>query len=106
MTEITFVEPDGTKHRVRAENGTSVMRAAVENDVPGVVGECGGSMTCGTCHVYVDDAWQGRTGIRSEEEEFMLEYASEVRPQSRLCCQILVDETLEGLVVHVPASDE
>lgn len=104
MPRIVFREPDGSERHVEADEGMSVMRAAVEHDVPGIVGECGGSMTCATCHVHVDDAWLNRVGPPSEEESFMLEFADDVRPQSRLSCQIAMRPDLDGVVLSVPAT--
>lgn len=104
MAFVTFVEPDGTKFETEVEPGISVMRAAVEKDVPGIIGECAGSMTCGTCHVYVDDAWSDCVGGPGEDEAVILEFAGDVRPTSRLSCQIALTADLDGLVVHVPAT--
>ena len=103
MTKITYVAADGTATEVEAKDGDSVMQTAVANDVDGIVGECGGSMMCATCHVYVDEAWAGRVGERSDGEGDMLECAaSQEKPTSRLSCQIKISPELEGLVVHMP----
>ena len=103
MIKVTYVAHDGTETAIEAEEGTSVMQAAVSNDVDGIVGECGGSMMCATCHCYVDEAWEDRTGQRSDDEDEMLEgAASEVTGRSRLSCQIKLDPSLDGLVVHLP----
>ncbi|ASY64868.1 Ferredoxin, 2Fe-2S [Sinorhizobium sojae CCBAU 05684] len=103
MIKVTYVAHDGTETTVEAEEGTSVMQAAVSHDVEGIVGECGGSMMCATCHCYVDRAWQDRATPRSEDETDMLEgAASEVTERSRLSCQIKLDKSLDGLVVHLP----
>jgi ferredoxin, 2Fe-2S len=103
MIKITYVTADQTETTVEVEEGTSVMQAAVSNDVEGIIGECGGSMMCATCHCYVDEAWVDRTGLRSEDEEDMLEgAASEVTERSRLSCQIKLDPSKDGLVVHLP----
>jgi 2Fe-2S ferredoxin len=103
MPKITYVEHDGTPHTVEAEVGSTVMEAALRNSVPGIVAECGGSCTCATCLVHVDPAWAERTGERSEEEEDMLDFAFDVRPTSRLSCQIKVTEELDGLIVTTPS---
>jgi ferredoxin, 2Fe-2S len=103
MPKITFIEHDGTSRTVEAEIGSTVMETALKNDVPGVVAECGGSCTCATCLVHVDEDWAERTGERSEEEEDQLDNAFDVRPNSRLSCQITVTEELDGLVVHTPS---
>ena len=103
MPSITYVATSGATTRVDAEDSANVMQAAVAHGVDGIVGECGGSMMCATCHVYIDEAFADRTGPRSEGEEEMLEGAvSEIRPSSRLSCQIAISKELDGLVVHLP----
>ncbi len=98
--------PDGTRREVDAAAGTSVMKNAVLNDVPGITAECGGSLMCATCHVYVDPADAGRFPPRADDEEEMLEVTeAEVRETSRLSCQLTVDDTLDGITVHVPEED-
>src|ERR1700730_16042877 len=101
MPTITFIDPDGTTHKVAAEIGSTVMETAMRNDVPGIIASCGGSCACATCHVYVDEAWLAKTGERSTEEEDMLDTAIDVRPNSRLSCQITVTDELDGLTVQV-----
>ncbi|SFJ90726.1 2Fe-2S iron-sulfur cluster-binding protein [Celeribacter neptunius] len=104
MAKITFVQPDGRRQTVEAETGKSVMQVALAHGIDGILAECGGAMMCATCHCYVDD---DRTGTASEGEEDMLDCAeAEVRPTSRLTCQIKVSEALDGLVVHLPEADE
>jgi 2Fe-2S ferredoxin len=103
VAKITFIEHDGTTHTVDAEIGSTVMEAALRNDVSAIVGECGGSCTCATCLVHVDDKWSEIVGPPSSEEEDMLDMAFEVKPTSRLSCQIKVTKELDGLVVHTPA---
>ncbi len=103
MTKIVFVETDGTRHEIDAKNGATIMEVAIQNDIKGIVGECGGACTCATCHVYVDSEWSEKTGDPSAMEEDMLDFASDVRDSSRLSCQIKVSDELDGLVVHVPA---
>lgn len=102
MAKITYIEHDGTEHVVEAENGLTVMEAAIRNMVPGIDADCGGACACATCHVYVDKAWEDRTGQRSSMEESMLDFASEVQDNSRLSCQIKVSDELDGLVVRLP----
>lgn len=102
MPQITFVAPDGTAYEVDARPGQSVMESAVQNGVPGIDAECGGACACATCHVYVDEAWEPRTGEPEVMEEDMLDFAHDVQPNSRLSCQIRVTEDLDGLVVRVP----
>lgn len=102
MPKITFIEPNSTRHEVEADDGMTVMEAAVKNSVPGIEAECGGACSCATCHVYVDDEWREKTGQPDEMEEDMLDFAFDVRDSSRLSCQIKVSDELDGLVVHVP----
>ena len=104
MPKITFIEPDGARREVDAPIGTTVMQAAVQNQVAGIVGVCGGACACATCHVYVDVAWLGKAGPIEEMEEGMLEEAWERRENSRLGCQIQVSLDLDGLQVTVPAA--
>jgi 2Fe-2S ferredoxin len=102
MTKITIVAFDGTRHDIDAENGSTVMENAIRNGVPGIEAECGGACACATCHVYVDDEWKDVVGEPAPMEEDMLDFAYDVRPTSRLSCQIQVSDELEGLVVYVP----
>jgi len=90
MTKITLVAFDGTRFDVDAENGSTVMENAIRNSVPGIEAECGGACACATCHVYVDDAWAEIVGAPEAMEEDMLDFAFDVRPTSRLSCQIKV----------------
>lgn len=102
MAKIVFISHDGTRHEVDADNGSTVMEAAIKNDVPGIEAECGGACACATCHVYVDDAWVEKTGKVDAMEEDMLDFAFEIQPSSRLSCQIRVSDELDGLVVKIP----
>jgi ferredoxin, 2Fe-2S len=104
MARITYVQHDGTRHVVEVASGENVMRGALYNDLPGIVGECGGGLACATCHCYVDDDWTARVGKPSSQDESdMLEStAAEVKSTSRLSCQIIVTDALDGLVVHLP----
>jgi 2Fe-2S ferredoxin len=104
MTKITYIEEaNGTRYETEAENGQTVMETAIMNGVPGIIAECGGACTCATCHVHVDEAWTEKVGGPSMMEEDMLDFAYDVKPTSRLSCQIKVRDDLDGLVVHVPA---
>ncbi len=103
VPKITYIEHDGTPHTAEAELGSTVMETAIRNDIPGIVAECGGGCSCATCLVHVDEAWVERLDPRSEEEETQLDFAYDVRPNSRLSCQIKVTEELDGLVVRTPA---
>jgi 2Fe-2S ferredoxin len=102
MSKLTIVAFDGTRHELDVANGSTVMENAVRNSVPGIEAECGGACACATCHVYVDDAWSATVGPPEAMEEDMLDFAYEVRPTSRLSCQIKMSDALDGLVVHVP----
>jgi 2Fe-2S ferredoxin len=103
MPKVTFFEHDGTRHDVDAENGLSLMRAAVDHSVPGIDADCGGACACATCHVYVDADWLARTGTRTDMEESMLSFAAVTQHNSRLACQIEMNDALDGIVVHLPA---
>jgi len=102
MAKITYIEHDGKTHTVEAQNGTTVMENAIKNGIPGIVAECGGACSCATCHVYVDEEWEAVTGQPQAMEEDMLDFAFDVRPNSRLSCQIRVRPEMDGLVVHTP----
>lgn len=105
MPKVTYVAQDGSREEIDAGDGKSVMKTATGNGVDGIIGECGGNLMCATCHVYVDDDWIETTGTRSEEEDELLEFSvAEVRPNSRLSCQIEMSAELDGLVVHLPKS--
>jgi len=103
MPKITFIEHDGTVHTVDAEVGSTVMETAMKNDISSIVAECGGGCTCATCLVHVDEAWFEIVGKPSSDEEYMMDSAFEVKPTSRLSCQIEVTHKLDGLVVRTPA---
>jgi 2Fe-2S ferredoxin len=102
MTKITYIDNEGTRYDVEAENGSTVMENAIRNGVPGIEAECGGACACATCHVYVDEAFKELVGDPEPMEEDMLDFAFDVRPNSRLSCQIRVRDELDGLVVTVP----
>lgn len=102
MAHITFIGADGTRYEVAAENGSTVMENAIRNAVPGIEAECGGACACATCHVYVDEDWRRAAGEAEPMEQDMLDFAYDVRPNSRLSCQIKVTDALDGLTVTVP----
>jgi ferredoxin, 2Fe-2S len=102
MAKITYIQPDGSEQVVDADNGMTVMETAKKNLIEGIEAECGGACACATCHVYVDEAWREKTGGPSEMEEDMLDFAFDVRDNSRLSCQIKVSDALDGLRVKVP----
>jgi len=107
MAEVTFVEPDGNRHVINATVDDSLVMAAMSNLVKGVIGECGGGLSCATCHVFVEEGWADAVGGPSADESGMLETtAVPATERSRLSCQIIVTEALSGLVVHVPETQE
>ena len=102
MTKITYIEHNGKEHTIDVQNGLTVMEGAVQNDIPGIDADCGGSMACATCHVYVKDDWYDKLDEKSEGEDDMIDQAYEPKKNSRLSCQITVTEDLDGLVVTTP----
>jgi 2Fe-2S ferredoxin len=102
MANITYIDPDGTTRTVEGELGSTVMETAIKNNVPGIEAECGGACACATCHVYVDDAWRETVGGPSPMEEDMLDFGYDVKPNSRLSCQIKVTAELDGLILRIP----
>jgi len=102
MPRVVYIDHAGTRHEVDAPTGRNLMQAALDNDVPGIIGECGGSCSCGTCHGYVDEQWLAKLPPASETEVFMLEGVLEPRDGSRLCCQLRASPELDGIVVRVP----
>jgi 2Fe-2S ferredoxin len=102
MVQITFIDSTGQSRTVAGEEGSTVMETALKNSVPGIEAECGGACACATCHVYVDDAWAGKIPAAQPMEEDMLDFAFDVRPTSRLSCQIRVTAAVDGLVVSTP----
>ena len=102
MAKITFTQPDGTKQVVEAQTGSTVMEAAKRDAIAGIEAECGGACACATCHVYVDEAWREKVGAPTPMEEDMLDFGFDVRPNSRLSCQIKVSDELDGLIVSTP----
>ena len=102
MPKITFIEHDGTEHTVDAELGKSVMQAAMDNLVPGIDADCGGECSCATCHVMVNVEWLAKTGEADEAEDSMLDLNPERAENSRLSCQMMVSDDLDGLVVALP----
>ena len=102
MPNVTYVQPDGSQRTVAAAAGSSVMEAAIDNDIAGIVAECGGACSCATCHVYVDPAWTGRLAAVDSQEDGMLDCVFDRQASSRLSCQIELTDELDGLIVHVP----
>lgn len=102
MPKITFIAHSGQRHTVDAEAGLSLMRAAIDHNVPGIDGDCGGACACATCHVFIEGDWAAKTGARTQQENEMLNFAAELRDSSRLACQITVTDDLDGLEVSMP----
>ena len=103
MPKITYIENNGKSHTIEASNGLSVMEGAVQNDIPGIDADCGGGMACATCHVYVKEEWFNKLPKKEDGEEDMLDMAFEPNKYSRLSCQLLVSDELDGLIVSIPS---
>ncbi len=99
---ITYIADDGTARTVNAEIGSSVMETAINNDIPGILATCGGSCSCATCHVYVDDDWVDKVPPPNLEESDMLDAVHDLKDNSRLSCQIVFTDELDGLIVTTP----
>ena len=103
MPKITYIENSGESKTVEVENGLSVMEGAIQNNIPGIDADCGGSMACATCHVYVKEKWFDKIPKKEEAEEDMIDMAFEPNKNSRLSCQIIVTDELDGLEVTTPS---
>ena len=104
MPKVHFILHSGTEHTVEAKVGSSVMQTAIDNAVPGIIGDCGGNTSCATCHGYVDPAGLDKLEPIAEDEAAMLDGAMRVEPNSRLTCQIRMSEELDGIVIRLPIS--
>lgn len=103
MPSVTYLKTDGSRRMVSVSSGTSVMRAAIENKVEGIEAQCGGALSCATCHIYVDPRWVAKVPAPDSTESAMLAFVvAEQRPTSRLSCQIKMTESLDGLLVVIP----
>ena len=102
MTKITYIEHSGKSHTIEVQNGLTVMEGAIQNNIPGIDADCGGSMACATCHVYVKEEWFNKLPKKEDGEEDMLDMAFEPKKNSRLSCQLMVSDQLDGLVVNLP----
>ena len=102
MPKITYIEHNGKSHTINVANGLSVMEGAVQNSIPGIDADCGGSMACATCHVYVKEEWFNKLSKKEDGEEDMIDMAYEPNKYSRLSCQLTVSDELEGLTVKLP----
>ena len=103
MPKITYIEHNGKSHTLEVAKGLTVMEGAVQNNIPGIDADCGGSCACATCHVYVNEKWFGKLAKKEIAEEDMLDMAYEPKKFSRLSCQITVEDNLDGLVVKMPS---
>jgi len=103
MTKIVYIEHNGKSHSIDVQNGLTVMEGAVQNNVPGIDADCGGSMACATCHVYVKEGWFNKLPKKEDGEEDMLDMAFEPKQFSRLSCQLTVTDELDGLTVQLPS---
>ena len=102
MPKITYIEHNGKSHIQEVANGLTVMEGAVQNNIPGIDADCGGSMACATCHVYVKEEWFNKLSKKEDGEEDMLDMAFEPKKNSRLSCQLMISDQLDGLVVNLP----
>ena len=103
MSKITYIEHSGKSHTLDVENGLTVMEGAIQNNIPGIDADCGGGCACATCHVYVDDKWFNKLPNKEDAEQDMLDVAFEPNSFSRLSCQIMISDELDGLVVKMPS---
>ena len=103
MPKITYIEHQGKSHTIDVSNGLSVMEGAIQNNIPGIDADCGGGMACATCHVYVKEEWFNKLPKKEDGEEDMLDMAFEPQKNSRLSCQLVVSDELEGLIVRIPS---
>ena len=102
MPKITYISHDGKKNTIEVEVGLSVMEGAIQNNIDGIDADCGGSMACATCHVYIPENWWGKLEKMQDAEQDMIDMAYEPKKNSRLSCQIIVSNELEGLEVITP----
>jgi len=103
MPKITYKDFQGNSKTIEVENGLTVMEGAIQNNIPGIDADCGGSMACATCHVYVEEKWLNKIQKAEEAEEDMIDMAFEPKKNSRLSCQLIVSEKLDGLIVTTPS---
>ena len=103
MPKITYIEHNGKSHTLDVENGLTVMEGAIQNNIPGIDADCGGGCACATCHVYVDEKWFNKLSKKENSEQDMLDVAFKPNSLSRLSCQIIVSDELDGLVVKMPS---
>jgi 2Fe-2S ferredoxin len=104
MPKVRFIQPDGSVSEVEAVSGDSIMETAIDNDIDGIIAECGGACSCATCHVYVDEAWLDKIPPPDALEDGMLDCVLDRHPNSRLSCQIRLTDDLDGITVRIPES--
>ncbi|MCB1690054.1 MAG: (2Fe-2S)-binding protein [Halioglobus sp.] len=104
MPSVKFISHSGVESEVHVASGTTVMHAAVDNGVSGILADCGGACSCATCHCFVDEAWLAKVGEPDDVEAQMLDFVLDPQPNSRLSCQITVSDELDGLVIMLPES--
>jgi 2Fe-2S ferredoxin len=102
MSKITYIDNQGNSNTIDVENGLTVMEGAIQNDIPGIDADCGGAMACATCHVYVEEKWFNKIPKADDAEIDMIDMAFEPKKNSRLSCQLVVTDELNGLVVTTP----
>jgi 2Fe-2S ferredoxin len=104
MPKVTYIEANGAKHVIDVPVGETVMRGALYNSVPGILGECGGACSCATCRCYVDETWMAKVGglVSAAEQDLLVGAEDELKPNARLSCQIAMTPELDGLIVHLP----
>ena len=102
MPKVTYIEHNGKQHQVEVENGLSIMEGAIQNGIPGIDADCGGACACATCHVYVKEEWLDKLSEQSESETDMLDFAFETKSNSRLSCQLMLEDTHDGIIVNLP----
>ena len=103
MPKITYIDDEGNSKTIEVENGLSVMEGAIQNNIPGIDADCGGSMACATCHVYVEEQWLNKLPKAEDAEVDMIDMAFEPKKNSRLSCQLIVSDELNGLTVTTPS---
>ena len=102
MAKINYITHDNQTHSIDVQNGLTVMEGAVQNDIPGIDADCGGGMACATCHVYVKEEWLDKLSEQSDSEKDMLDFAFETKSNSRLSCQLILEDKHDGIVVNLP----
>ena len=102
MPKITYTDKQGNSKTIDVENGLTVMEGAIQNDIPGIDADCGGACACATCHVYVKEEWLDKLSEQNESEKDMLDFAFETKGNSRLSCQLMLDDKHDGIIVNLP----